>query len=48
VLLFLSFVALLVGCLIMAWEMWQYGLQYEPPANLRRAEISITTPHHLV
>jgi hypothetical protein len=48
VLLFLSFVALLVGCLIMAWEMWQYGLQYEPPANLRRAEVSVTTPYHLV
>jgi hypothetical protein len=48
VLLFLSLAALVAGCLIMAWEMLQYDVQYEPPANLRRAAISVATPYHFV
>jgi hypothetical protein len=47
-LLFISLLALVVSCLIMAWEMLQYDLQYEPPANMRRAAQIITTPYHLV
>ena len=47
-LLFIALLALVVGCLIMAWEMLQYDLQYEPPANMRRAASSITTPYQLV
>jgi hypothetical protein len=47
-LLFISLLALAVSCAIMAWEMLQYDLQYEPPANMRRATNSVVTPYHIV
>jgi hypothetical protein len=47
-LLFVSLLALVVSCLIMAWEMLQYDLQYEPPANMRRAASVVLTPFHIV
>lgn len=37
VLLFISLMALLIGSLILAWEWWQYGFQFNPPANLGTA-----------
>jgi hypothetical protein len=48
VLLFISLLALVVSCLIMAWEMLQYDLQYEPPANMRRAASIVVTPYEIV
>jgi hypothetical protein len=47
-LLFISLLALAVSCAIMAWEMLQYELQYEPPANMRRAASVVVTPYHIV
>jgi hypothetical protein len=47
-LLFISLLALVASCLIMAWEMLQYDLQYEPPANMRRAARVVVTPYHIV
>ena len=35
VLLFISVVALGIGCAILAWEWMQYGFQWNPPSNLR-------------
>ena len=37
VLLFISFMALLIGSLILAWEWKQYDFQHNPPSNLRSA-----------
>jgi hypothetical protein len=47
-LLFISLLALVVSCAIMAWEMLQYNLQFEPPANMRRAASVVVTPYHIV
>ena len=35
VLLLITLLALMFGCLMMIMEWWQYGFQYKPPANLR-------------
>lgn len=48
ILLFIALVALMVSCLILAWELWQYDLQFKPPANMRSAAQSVMTPHWLV
>ena len=37
ILLFITLMALVISCLILAWEMLQYDLQYNPPANMRSA-----------
>lgn len=37
ILLFIALMALVISCLILAWELWQYDLQFNPPANLRSA-----------
>jgi hypothetical protein len=37
ILLFIALVSLVISSLILAWEMWQYDLQYNPPANMRSA-----------
>jgi hypothetical protein len=42
VLLFIALMALVISCLILALEMWQYDLQYNPPANLGSAMRPIT------
>ena len=47
VLLFIALMALVISSLIMAWEMLQYDLQYNPPANLRSgAQVAAT--HNLL
>lgn len=48
VLLFISFMALLIGSLILAWEWSQYGFQYNPPANPRTAVEHVRTHTLLV
>ena len=35
VLLGIAVLALVIGCAMLALEMWQYGLRWTPPANLR-------------
>jgi hypothetical protein len=37
VLLFIALMALVIGSLIMAFELLQYGLQFKPPATLGSA-----------
>lgn len=47
-LLFISLIALVISCLILAWEMWQYGFQWKPPANLRSAIDAVVSVSPLV
>jgi hypothetical protein len=42
--LFIAFMALVISCLIMAWELWQYDLQFKPPANMRSAAQQLMMP----
>ena len=48
VLLFIALMALVISSLIMAWEMLQYDLQYNPLAKLRSAAQTAATYHLLV
>ena len=48
VLLFIALMALVIGSLIMAWEMLQYDLQYNPPANLRSGASTVVAHNLLV
>jgi hypothetical protein len=42
ILLFIALMALVISCLILAWELFQYDLQFNPPANLRSAAPVVT------
>jgi hypothetical protein len=48
VLLFITLVSLVISCLILGWEWWQYDFQYNPPANVRSAAPVIVVPVVLV
>lgn len=47
-LLLIALIALVISCAIMALEMFQYGLQYKPPANLRSSHIPVVAPYLIV
>ncbi len=48
VLLFISLMAIVISCLILAWEWWQYGFQHNPPSNLRSAAAPVVAQAPLV
>jgi hypothetical protein len=42
VLLLIALVALSFSCLLMLIELFQYGFQFKPPANLRTAAAAVS------